>query len=104
MSSEMLTLVGARTRAVWVPVAITLALAVALVAMLTVGSTPASAQGASKRVLLYTGTTGYRHADAINNGGPVVKAALQAAGYTVDVEDCDNNGGAVGNCDNADKN
>ena len=58
----------------------------------------------TKRILLYTGTTGFRHTDAINNGRPVVQAALEAAGYTVDWEDCDNNGGGANNCDNANKN
>ena len=46
-----------------------------------------------KRVLLYTGTTGFRHTDAINNGRTPVQNALQAAGYTVDWEDC--NGSAA---------
>ncbi|WP_432921355.1 ThuA domain-containing protein [Microbispora sp. CA-135349] len=57
-----------------------------------------------KRVLIYTGTTGYRHAEAIDNGRPVVQAALKAAGYEVDWEDCDNNGGGTNNCDNPNKN
>ena len=64
----------------------------------------ARADSASKRILLYTGTTGFRHTDAINNGRPVVQAAIEAAGYTVDWEDCTNNGGGATNCDNADKN
>ncbi|RGA00378.1 hypothetical protein DI270_035140 [Microbispora triticiradicis] len=63
----------------------------------------ARAEG-SKRVLIYTGTTGYRHAEAIDNGRPVVQAALQAAGYEVDWEDCDNNGGGTNNCNHPDKN
>ncbi|WP_170179090.1 OmpL47-type beta-barrel domain-containing protein [Solirubrobacter pauli] len=63
----------------------------------------ANAQG-SKRVLLYTGTTGYRHSDAIDNGRQPVQTAVQAAGYTVDWEDCTNNGGGANNCDNANKN
>jgi hypothetical protein len=58
----------------------------------------------TKRILIYTGTTGYRHADAIDQGGPVLKSKLEAAGYTVDIENCDNNGGGSNNCDNADKN
>src|SRR4029079_2313979 len=58
----------------------------------------AQAQGTqTKRLLLYTGTTGFRHSDAINNGRPVVQAALEAAGYTVDWEDCTNNGGGANN-------
>src|SRR5262245_49666270 len=56
------------------------------------------------RVLLYTGTTGYRHASAIDPGTPVLKAALEDAGYTVDVETCTDNGGAEGNCDHPDAN
>ena len=63
----------------------------------------ASAQD-SKRVLLYTGTTGFRHTDGINGGRPVVQSAIEAAGYTVDWEDCTNNGGGATNCDNANKN
>src|SRR5262245_33788302 len=70
----------------------------------TVLAPAAQAQGQTKRILLYTGTTGFRHSDAINNGRPVVQAAIEQAGYTVDWEDCTNNGGAAGNCDNADKN
>ena len=65
---------------------------------------PAQAQDEDPRVLLYTGTTGFRHTDAINNGRPVVQNALQQAGYAVDWEDCNLNGGAAGNCDNPDKN
>ncbi|MBE2317690.1 PKD domain-containing protein [Solirubrobacter sp. CPCC 204708] len=58
----------------------------------------------SKRVLLYTGTTGFRHTDAIDNGRQPVQNAIQAAGYTVDWENCVGNGGAANNCDNPDKN
>ncbi len=76
----------------------------ALVAALVVGVAPAAAQDEDPKVLLYTGTTGYRHADAINLGAPVVEAALEAQGYVVDREDCDNNGGGANNCDNAAKN
>ncbi|GAB3143404.1 ThuA domain-containing protein [Microbispora hainanensis] len=64
---------------------------------------PAKAED-GKRVLIYTGTTGYRHADGIDNGRPVVQAALEAEGYEVDWEDCDNNGGGANNCDNPNKN
>jgi plastocyanin len=64
----------------------------------------ARAQGDGKRVMLYTGTTGYRHTDGINNGRPVVQSALEKLGYTVDWENCDNNGGADGNCDHANAN
>ena len=56
-------------------------------------------------MLLYTGTTGFRHTDGINGGRPIVQTALETAGFTVDWEDCINNGGAgATNCDNADKN
>ena len=33
--------------------------------------------GTDKRVLLYTGTTGFRHTDGINGGRPVVQSALR---------------------------
>ena len=68
-----------------------------------IGLAPAVAEAQSKRLLLYTGTTGFRHTDAINNGRPVVQTALEAAGYTVDWEDCTNNGGGATNCDNAEQ-
>src|SRR5215208_5806990 len=105
MGGGMLALIGARVRMRALRVVASLALAVtaALVAALALVSAPASAQE-TNRILLYTGTTGFRHTDAINQGRPVVQTALQAAGYTVDWEDCDNNGGAAGNCDNSDKN
>jgi hypothetical protein len=74
------------------------AVTAALISVLAIGVAPAAAKKES-RVLLYTGTTGYRHADAINNGRPVVQAALERAGYAVDWEDCNDNGGNPGNCD-----
>ena len=85
--------------------ALLLGVAVALISALALPSF-AAAQGDGKRILLYTGTTGFRHADAINNGRPVVQAALQTAGYTVDWEDCTNNGATptANNCNHADKN
>ncbi|WP_169542122.1 ThuA domain-containing protein [Solirubrobacter soli] len=64
----------------------------------------AQAQGQGKRVMLYTGTTGFRHTDGINNGRPVIQQKLEALGYTVDWEDCNLLGGGTGTCDNADKN
>jgi hypothetical protein len=76
-----------------------LAVTAALVTLLATGAGPAAAKD-KHRVLLYTGTTGYRHADAINNGRPVVQAALEEAGYSVDWEDCTDTGGNPGNCDN----
>jgi hypothetical protein len=73
------------------------AVATAALAVLAVGVAPAAA--AKSQVMLYTGTTGFRHADAISNGAPVVRAALLEAGFAVDWEDCNNNGGNLGNCD-----
>ena len=79
----------------------------AFATLLTSVLAPAAAQAQgtqTKRLLLYTGTTGFRHTDGINGGRPVVQSALEAAGYTVDWEDCTNNGGGATNCDNSDKN
>jgi plastocyanin len=81
-------------------------LAIAAVAgLLLIAPAPsADAQSTGKRVLIYTGTTGFRHTDAINNGRPVLQAALEKAGYEVRWEDCDNNGGGANNCDGPDEN
>ena len=75
-----------------------LLLCLAFVSLLATSLAPsaAHAQGQTKRLLLYTGTTGFRHTDGINGGRPVVQSALEAAGYTVDWEDCTNNGGGCG--------
>ncbi len=75
-----------------------------LIAILAAGVAPAAADGEGSRVMIFTGTTGYRHADAINQGRPVVQAALERAGYRVDWEDCTDNGGNAGNCDHATEN
>jgi plastocyanin len=80
------------------------ALAAAVLSALSVAAAPAAAQEEAKRVLIYTGTTGYRHADAIDAGRPAVQTALEGLGYDVDWEDCDNNGGGANNCDNPNKN
>ena len=48
----------------------------------------AQAQGQGKRVMIYTGTTGFRHTDGINDGRPIIQAKLEELGYTVDWEDC----------------
>ena len=82
------------------------AVAAALIAVLAVGVGPAAADDKEKDplVMLYTGTTGYRHADAINTGAPIVKAALEDAGYDVDWEDCTDNGGNPGHCDHPSQN
>src|SRR5918998_1873224 len=87
-----------------IAVALVAALAMALVAALAFTTAPASAQAQQKRILLYSGTTGFRHADAINQGVPVVKEAIEDAGYTVEALDCTNNGGGANNCDNPAKN
>ncbi len=57
-----------------------------VLAGLALGAAPAAAQDEEGRVLLYTGTTGYRHASAIDPGTPIVRDALVDAGYAVDVE------------------
>jgi hypothetical protein len=65
----------------------------------------ATAQGEGKRILIYTGTTGFRHTDGINNGRPVIQNRLtQENGYTVDWEDCNGLGTGTNNCNHADKN
>src|SRR3954471_5773249 len=64
----------------------------------------ASAQGQGKRVMIYTGTTGFRHSDGINGGRPVIQSKLEALGYTVDWEDCNLLGTATTNCNHPDKN
>jgi hypothetical protein len=81
-------------------------MAAGVLAGLTLVAGPATAKPAKHkpRVMIYTGTTGYRHADAINNGRPVIQAALEKAGYAVDWEDCTDNGGQPGNCDHPTEN
>jgi hypothetical protein len=64
----------------------------------------AAAQGQGKRIMIYTGTTGFRHTDGINNGRPIVQGQLEALGYAVDWEDCNNLGTGTGNCNHAEKN
>ncbi len=86
---------------------LTTLLAVAATLLALPAAAPAADGGGTQwqpRVLIYTGTTGYRHADAINQGRPVVQAALERAGYRVDWEDCTDNGGNAGNCDHATEN
>ena len=48
----------------------------------------AQAQGQGKKILIYTGTTGFRHTDGINGGRPIIQSRLEGLGYTVDWEDC----------------
>ena len=54
-----------------------LLLCVAFIGLLASILIPAAAQAQSKRLLLYTGTTGFRHTDGINGGRPIVQAALR---------------------------
>ncbi|WP_240662635.1 ThuA domain-containing protein [Streptomyces sp. WAC 06738] len=78
-------------------------LAVAAIGLVATSAVPAEAKSESK-VLIYTGTTGYRHAGSIDGGiGPIQKA-LDQAGISSVREDCDGLGGAVGNCDHPDAN
>ena len=79
-------------------------LLVALIAATALGAAPAAAKDETGRILLYTGTTGFRHTGAIDAGRPILQAALQDAGYRVVWEDCNNNGGAAGNCDHPNAN
>ncbi|MDA0138859.1 ThuA domain-containing protein [Solirubrobacter deserti] len=79
--------------------------------MTAVAPSAAHAQGPGdgKRVMLYTGTTGFRHTDGINNGRPVIQAKLTELGYTVDWEDCSARSAAgveptANNCNHAQKN
>src|ERR687895_1067589 len=67
-------------------------------------SLAAVAEAQAAKVLIYTGTTGFRHSDAINNGIGPIQRALDEAGVAYDREDCNRNGGAPGNCDHPDKN
>ncbi|HEX6024761.1 MAG TPA: ThuA domain-containing protein, partial [Solirubrobacter sp.] len=64
----------------------------------------AAAQGEGKRIMIYTGTTGFRHTDGINNGRPVIQSQLEGLGYTVDWEDCNGLGTGTNNCNHPDKN
>ena len=67
----------------------------------------ASAQGQGKRILLYTGTTGFRHTDGDQRRPPDRPAqSSRRLGFTVDWEDCTNHGTTptTTNCNHADKN
>ena len=67
------------------------ALLIAIAAVLGLAPTAAQAQTHTPKVLLYTGTMGFRHAEAIDAGAPVLKAALEGIGYQVDWKDCNGN-------------
>ena len=90
---------------------VSLSCAIALAGFTAVAPSAAQAQGPGdgKRVMIYTGTTGFRHTDGINNGRPIIQAKLQELGYTVDWEDCSGRAAAgatptANQCNNADKN
>jgi len=70
----------------------------------TFGTPSAHAQGEGKRILFYTGTTGYRHTDGIAGARDNLVPKLRELGYTVDLEDCSGNGTGTNNCNHADKN
>ncbi len=70
-----------------------------------IGVAPAAAQDDDKRVLLYTGTTGFRHADAINNGRAGRRGRARAARATSSTaRTATTTAAAPNNCDNAAKN
>lgn len=80
-------------------------LGVAALGLLATSAGPAGAEDeAESKVLIYTGTTGYRHAGAIDGGIGHIQNALDKAGISWVREDCDGLGGAVGNCDHPDAN
>src|SRR5690606_22791600 len=102
-----------RTATSHLPLAATMSFAFALSALLALAlliagaataPSTAQAQGEGKKVLIYTGTTGFRHSDAINNGRPVLQGALEDIGFEVDWEDCNGFGTGSGQCQNTDKN
>ena len=99
LESELL--VSGLSRRAWYRVgAVALATVVALLMLVGGAGSSAHAQAPeAKRVMIYTGTMGFRHTAAINTGRPIVQTALESAGYIVDWEDCTN---AV--CRTADKN
>jgi glucose/arabinose dehydrogenase/type 1 glutamine amidotransferase len=74
--------------------------------LVLVATPTAFAQGEEANVLIYTGTTGFRHAGAIEDGLGPIQAGLDGAGISYDVEDC--NGRAPNpapeNCNHPDKN
>ena len=87
----------------------------AFASVLALAPSSASAQGESGNVLIYSGTTGYRHSDdgggqAIPPNGEAtgavaaIQEALDAAGYTSEYRTCDGTGtggGAIPGCRNA---
>ncbi len=79
--------------------------AIALAGMAGVApAAQAQGPGEGKRVLLYTGTTGYRHTDGIDGGRPIIQSKLEDLGYAVDWEDCSGRGTGANNCNHANKN
>ena len=77
-----------------------LGLLVALLALGSLAPATASAQGETAKVLIYSGTTGYRHANATEAIQPAVveliQSKLQAAGVTSDYRTCSGHGTGTG--------
>ena len=77
-----------------------LGLMVALLALGWLAPATASAQGETAKVLIYSGTTGYRHANATEAIQPAVveliQSKLQAAGVTSDYRTCSGHGTGAG--------
>ena len=77
-----------------------LGLLVALLALGWLAPATASAQGETAKVLIYSGTTGYRHANATEAIQPAVveliQSKLQAAGVTSDYRTCSGHGTGTG--------
>ncbi len=75
-------------------------LVVALLALGLLAPAAASAQGDTAKVLIYSGTTGYRHANATEAIQPAVveliQSKLQAAGVTSDYRTCSGHGTGTG--------
>ena len=69
-------------------VALLCAAAAAVTAMALPAGAQAQLPGEGKKILIYTGTTGFRHTDGINGGRPVIQSRLEGLGYTVAWEDC----------------
>ena len=75
-------------------------LVVALLALGLLAPAAASAQGDTAKVLIYSGTTGYRHANSGEAIQPAVveliQAKLAAAGVTSDYRTCNGHGTGAG--------
>ena len=69
-------------------VAMLCAAAAAVTAMALPAGAQAQLPGEGKKIMIYTGTTGFRHTDGINGGRPIIQSRLEGLGYAVDWEDC----------------